>query len=346
MLAFGLGLLLSFGALSGDEQGRVNLLALMLVFVVLPIASAALALASLGRSNHFNFAFAVHWLNRRLGASSMLNLPKPPLHSVWLALQSQLAAMAMAAGSLAGFFALLLLTDIHFVWRSTLLQPAALHQFLEFIAQPWWFWEAAQPKLAILEASRDFRPNDTNVNTATFGQWWPFISACLLVYAGLLRAIIAVILLAKFNAAATKQASAPAQNTQRAAPQSSAMAAICEQLPNDFAMVNWVGFSPEVLAQCAPGIDRHPQLHAGPLASAAEQTSAAKHEGSQLVLVKAWEPPLAELGDYLAMGNGLVYPIELDNQHRLLPASNQQLEEWRRFIGQFPHWRIYQRPAS
>jgi hypothetical protein len=60
-----------------------------------------------------------------------------------------------------------------------------------------------------------------------------------------------------------------------------------------------------------------------------------------LVLVKAWEPPLAELGDRLKVRSGMIVPVDGDGD-RLRPAKHQHLEEWRRFAAQCGDWQVWE----
>ena len=142
-----IGFLLSWIVLSGDSQGRVNIFYLLLVYLFIPLLSILASVFSLLLGKGINLArlvaafplwtFQTKDLIRKI---HQMNLDKS-----WFLMQSQAAAIAFSLTSLTTYFILLLATDLNFVWRSTILNPADIYPFLKLVAAPWVFWEGAQP---------------------------------------------------------------------------------------------------------------------------------------------------------------------------------------------------------
>jgi len=66
---------------------------------------------------------------------------------------------------------------------------------------------------------------------------------------------------------------------------------------------------------------------------------AQQSEARQLVLVRSWEPPLAELSDYLQTGDGYIMPLDWKNSRRV-SIEPFHLEEWRRFTAAQKKWEL------
>ena len=176
---FCIGLVITLSFLSGDDEGRVNLLYLLLLFVFIPVAGFILSLLSL-----------VLPLGRGL-AESVIEIPIWPkqwrrelpgmemtgIRRAWFFYLSQLLALSLGLGCLIGFFVILLVNDVSFVWRSTVLAASDLLPLLRFLALPWTFWHEAQPSLTLLQLSQDFRLGEPNTNALVLGQWWKYAPA-------------------------------------------------------------------------------------------------------------------------------------------------------------------------
>jgi hypothetical protein len=68
-----------------------------------------------------------------------------------------------------------------------------------------------------------------------------------------------------------------------------------------------------------------------------------------LVLVKSWEPPLGELGDYLhsLSGSQQKFILPLDwGEGVVKPITANHLNEWRRFCGTLSGWQLLQLDES
>lgn len=344
LAGFVLGLLLSFAVLSGDELGRVNLLYLLLIFLFIPLASAIVSIVSLIRGRGINLA-------RLLSATPIWSKSQQTyLHKIrqmhldkhWFFLQSQAAALAYSVAGVVTFILLLLATDINFVWRSTLLDAEDLYPLLKVVASIWPFWDSAQPTLELLQMTQDSRLTHSYSDIDQFGHWWAFILATQIVYSFFLRGALLfagkVWLTAKLKKDVELQLSQKLDQHSHPVSTSHALEPITHQLPENYALSNWAGFSSELID--ALKLTPTQTVSVDPLIMSEESTVS----DQQLVLVKSWEPPMGELQDYLHQGRGLLFPIDLKSQTVKAPEQ-RHLEEWQRFVRTLPNWRIY-RPTE
>jgi hypothetical protein len=350
VVSFLLGFLLSLGVLNGDEAGRVNLLYLLFVYLLIPLLGAVLSVVSLIKGKGLNIARLLSALPiwTKAQQSQLFELRQQQVDKSWFFMQSQMAALAYACASLLTFLILLLVTDINFVWRSTLLTAEQLLPALQVIAAPWWFWESAQPTIELLRFTQDSRLSDTYENTQSFGQWWAFILATQIFYAFLLRGTL--LFIAKVTIKRQQKAnrhqpinsqpdshqnSSQSQGTPLKSSTSSKLADITHALPNDYVICNWAAFSDELITQT--GLNTASLISKGPLVAVPSELN---NTATQLILVKAWEPPMGELQDYMHNGSGLLYPINL-KQNKIMSPEQKHLQEWQRFTAQLDNWSIY-----
>ena len=343
----GLGLILAWSVLSGDQQGRVNLLYLLLVYLFLPMASVIISTLSLLSNKGLNLARIISALplwskdkTRLLRKAQQFNVEK-----YWLFYQSNMAALAFSVVSLIVFFVLLVATDINFVWRSTILESKDLYPILEFVALPWQFWSSAQPDLELLILTQDSRLQTTAEGSLVYADWWRFVLATQLFYSVFLRSILLVgtrIIFAKKIASDFENKLSSKVNFHLQDPgEQLEYATVIHELSQAIVINNWSGVSSELL-RAFPNLDLSSDnfLHAGPLASEIDQRVAERWQGEQLVIVKSWEPPLGELADFLQNGKGFVWPMDF-NEAGCVPLQNVHLQEWRRFVAHLPEWHLY-----
>ena len=347
----GLGIVLSWSVLAGDSQGRVNLLYLLLVYLAFPILSLVLSALTLIRGNGINLASLVtrfpiwsHEHSRLLHKMHQLGIDKS-----WLFYQSQLAALAFSFSSLLVLFLLLLATDINFVWRSTLLSAEALYPLLQIVATPWQFWNEAQPDLELLRATQDSRL-DSSVSSREHANWWQFVVAIQLFYCILTRSLLMLFSRVWFRYQLAHDFESQLKPNQAGQSQAESFqyhdTNICHQVTKNIVLTNWCGLNLELLQSAKlAGLEQHhftPEsvLTAGPLVDEANQRIAERWQGAQLVLVKAWEPPMKELEDYLENGHGYIFPIDW-KQQGLTKLTSGHLAEWYRFADQLADWQLY-----
>ena len=194
-------------------------------------------------------------------------LQQKRLDKLWLFMQSQAAALAYAFASMLTFVLLLLITDINFVWRSTLLDANDLLPLLNTLASPWWFWDAAQPDLVLLQTTQDSRLNQIATDTQAFANWWPFVFASLLVYSFLARGVLLLLTRLWLN----KQSQSDLQNRleqqwqqhQRQKPSTPPLSDVTHSLPANLAITNWAGLNDSIKQQLPAACNGQSTLLAG-----------------------------------------------------------------------------------
>ncbi len=341
------GLVISMGLLSGDAQGRVNVLLLLALFVGLPLIMLVFNLLAWLHPSPPLMGYLLALFQRQfpvMPASAWLHWRQSPRFIPWLQLQSQYAAIAYALGSLLGLLLLLLFSDINFVWRSTLLTPEQLLPLLSGVAKPWGFWSSAQPSFDLLSATQDSRLHGAGVSTR-HADWWPFIVATQLFYVLFLRTLMAFLsawqlwqLRRQHAQIMSLLVTAPTQ--QKESP-NNALAQVCHALPSEFVWINWAGIDARLWQQLEAPLAQRPCLFTGPMATVQQQIQAQQDPRPQVLLVKAWEPPLAELGDYMReVVTGFIVPLDMQQQS-LRPLRPQHLEEWRRFVAGHRGWQVF-----
>lgn len=348
VLALLAGLTATLVFLGGDDQGRVNLLYLLLLFVFIPLAGLLLSLLLLVlKSGHGLASWLLalpcwprHWhpqafLADRLSGSQLLR-------RAWLFYVSQLVGFCLGVGSLLAFMLILLGTDVSFVWRSTLLQAEDLVPVLQLLALPWRFWPEAQPSLALLQMSQDFRLGAQVHDASVLGQWWRFALAAQCTFNLLPRGIMLVLALLSYRyryqqslkSAAVSVVVSRSGHNQVPAP--GPLANLAQHLGKPYLLLNWA----QAAAPCVDYISR--QCGAAQATyQRGEAVPSSRH--ALVVLVKGWEPPMGELLDYLQTlpQAGYVLPLDWDEQG-VKPLSSGHLQEWRRFTGQLGGWSVLQ----
>ena len=343
-----LGFLVGFGTLSGDEQGRVNLLFLLLIFAFLPVMTLVLSLVFLLRRNGRGLA---GWLlelplwPRHLSAA-LLELDVRQCRKDWLVHQGQVLGLSFSFGTLFVFLLLLLGTDISFVWRSTILEAADLLPTLQLISFPWRYWPEAQPSLLLLEQTRDFRLSDSAVAMPDASQWWRFILAVQVCYSLLPRSLLWLYsrqrVRSQYRASDFQQASiVAAAPAAQAAPE---LAEVVQMVSQPWTLLVWGANQKDCIKAIQSAYGRAEQVIE---LEATSKSLAIEH--SVVVLVKSWEPPLAELADVLQLlpqqGQRLILPVEWSKQ-ALGEVRPVHFAEWRRFAATLPGWKVLQREGS
>jgi len=354
-LSFGLGLLglccgflLSYGVLAGDAEGRVNLLFVLLLFAFVPVAGLLLSLLFLLVGGGKGFA---GWL---------LDLPLWPKHltlalprlsmfhgkQLWFFYQTQVLSLSFGIGCILLYLLLLLGSDITFVWRSTLLEPEDLLPTLQVIGLPWSFWQEAQASLTLIEQTRDYRLDPQNAGAPLVGLWWKYILAAQIVYNLLPRTLMLLIARYKYqrrlraNAAQTKQAATDQRSANTI--ERGALATLVTAVDAPYTVLDWAGVPANCVTQIKDSFGEIAAIHQiGPMPQQFEGNPAKSQ--SLVVLVKSWEPPLAELADRLrhiqSNADKLILPLDWDETAIRKPAT-AHLDEWRRFTATLPEWKV------
>lgn len=250
----------------------------------------------------------------------------------WLVLRaSQMFAVAFNIGLLAVYLALVVFTDLAFGWSTTLDVDAARVQVLvETLARPWNNWlAAAVPSAELVEATRYYRAGGTAVvNAASLGRWWSFLFMCLVTYGLAPRLLLLVFAAWRLDRATRRtllhlpgvaelryRLNRKAVETRAEDPESDVPAPtaspIGESIPVNGACVAilWGGHAisdaeaVRVVARSA-GLATNGVHRAGIGASLEDDRetlhAAVAFDGPIAIIVKAWEPPLGELIDFIA----------------------------------------------
>lgn len=343
-----LGVILSYGVLSGDAQGQVNLLFLLLLFVFLPVLALLATVLFLLRPRGRGI---IGWLlelpvwpaGQRAALMAILTHRE---RKAWLVYQAQFFSLGFSLGCLLLYLLLLLATDISFVWRSTLLGAGQLLPVLETLALPWWFWDSAQASQALLEQTRDFRLELEGDARGRVGLWWRYILAAQLVYSLLPRTI--ALLLARRALGRRSGVTAGSGNIGqrvRYPTPDPVLAAVTGTVVSPFVLLDWAGAPEPVLASLQDLLGPPERLQSvGPGMPEGELSHGAS-PAALVVLVKGWEPPLGELADFLQTlpdaPQRLLLPLDFD-AHRVQPLRQAHLDEWRRFAASAGDWQVLQ----
>jgi hypothetical protein len=344
------GFLAAYGVLAGDDEGRVNLLLLLLLFAFLPVVGLLLSIFLLLKGGGKGLAGWILeiplWPRHLTLALSRLG----PTHGLelWMFYQTQVFVVSFSVGCLLLYLLLLLGSDITFVWRSTLLEPGDLLPALQAIGIPWRFWPEAQASLALIEQTRDFRLEPQVMSQPVVGLWWKYILATQLVYNLLPRSLMLLVSRQKYRARLQQNSLRQAHDSQH---QSSAavrdentLARLTRSVTLPFTLLDWADLPPVCYERIQQLLGDAAEIHPlGPLRHRLETPLAGNH--SLIVLVKSWEPPLAELADRLKDINSKAVKVILPmdwNDSGIRQPTPAHLDEWRRFAATLTDWQVLQ----
>lgn len=244
---------------------------------------------------------------------------------------SQVAAVVFNIAALGTALALITFTDLAFGWSTTLdVDAPDTRTIVQTLALPWRTWlPAAVPDAALIEASRFFRlgAGASAAAPATLTGWWPFVLCGIVVYGLLPRLVLLVIALQRQHAAtralllddarvtalidrmATPTVALEATGKEDAAPADTIPAprAAAPRAGQTGRAIVWAGSaSPEAAVELVRrrlGITTDAAVEAGGGRSLDEDRTAIASidsgRGTVVVLVRAFEPPLLELLDFL-----------------------------------------------
>ncbi len=354
-LSFGLGLLglccgflLSYGVLGGDAEGRVNLLFVLLLFAFVPVAGLLMSLLLLVRGGGKGFA---GWLLDLPLWPKHLTMTLPRLTSfhgkqLWFFYQTQILSLSFGIGCILSYLLLLLGSDISFVWRSTLLEPEDLLPTLQLIGLPWSFWQEAQTSLALIEQTRDYRLDPQGAGAPLVGLWWKYILAAQIVYNLLPRSMM-LLLARRQYLKRLRVNDAQVKYTERNQHSGTflehgVLANLVTSVDLPYTLLDWAGAPNNCVEQIEQVFGEMTAIHQISAVPQQFEENPAKSQ-SQVVLVKSWEPPLAELADRLSSiasnSDKLILPVDWNEQGIRQPTL-AHLEEWRRFTATLPGWQV------
>jgi len=354
MLGLCFGFLAAYGVLAGDADGRVNLLFLLLLFAFLPVVGLLLSIFLMVKGGGKGLTGWILdiplWPRHLILALSRLG----PTHGreLWLFYQTQIIAVSFSIGCLLMYLLLLLGSDITFVWRSTLLEPDDLLPTLQAMGTPWRFWPEAQASLALIEQTRDFRLDSEILSQPVVGLWWKYIFATQLAYNLLPRSLMLLVARHKYRArlqqSKLRQARAAQPQPTGVAGVENSLADLTRSVTLPYTLLDWADVSPGGHERIQQLLGDAAEIHPiGPLQNQAATHLPGNH--SLVVVVKSWEPPLAELADRLkdmdSNTDKLILPLDWNEMgiHQPAPAH---LDEWRRFAATLSDWQVLQLETS
>lgn len=286
--------------------------------------------------------------------------PLKPLTGPLMARTAQLSGLLFGITGLITLLVSVVIQDLAFGWTTTLATSAdTWHRVVSWIAAPWSGWlPAASPSLQLVEETRFFRLDSANgaVDPARWGAWWPFIAMAWLSWVILPRLLllgVAVIdLRRKSRRALIRHPGYQALLWRMETPtvDTGAETADGGQLPRQHRsttvpvpttslVVSWAGATaagllPDLSQPLArAGGNQSLQADRDTLGQLSELTTG--DDGPLLVITRSWEPPTAELADFLEEatdhlpGRSIVLlPMAQD---AVVRPDDQRLGQWLRF---------------
>ncbi|MEQ9395397.1 DUF2868 domain-containing protein [Haliea sp.] len=376
LLARLLALLAGFAAMAGfllgSERALVNVFLFLAVFVLLQFLLSLLAAVMMWRTvrGHVPMALPLHpgrWIvQRSLPDRRTLREAQPVLRMLFLRYGQELGALFTVGAALA-FLLVPALGEFSFVWGSTFNPGAGLVQRLaETLALPWSSWLPLATVPPEVVANSRFHPATVALDRSDIEGmrgWWPFLWACLLVYAllprvllwGLSRFFFRRLLVRSFlhypgAEQVLARMQAPLVRTRASAASATTTAPDVEPAPLGMAAADASLLVLDYGGALGPGgpadfeeLMAVPPAQVVLVGAAALQDDLARLadlpvQASErlLLVVKAWEPPLAELRDLLeplaSVPRCTVLLAPLPG--RAIP--HRKVEDWRSFARALP----------
>jgi len=310
----------------------------------------------------------------------------------WAVLRwSQLFALGFQVAALGTAICLVIFTDLAFGWSTTLTSgnpiedAAAIHKLTSTMAAPWSrVFPDAMPNIALIEESRYFRAAEhalTPEQAARLGAWWPFIILTLAVYGLLPRILTFWLAESRLNHAchvishtlpgfspvfrrlrqAHIQTTSDEPETGRPDPATIDDPALPTVEPDSIGfLINWSGV-PVAENKLRALFSDLPVHTAGGASSVesdrhlAERVATGLPPGSGIVVVvKAWEPPLMELVDFLKQLRAsatnatpiIIVPAGVGSEALIADGTPDQVEIWKRKIAGLGDPWLEVRPAT
>ncbi|MDH3718741.1 MAG: DUF2868 domain-containing protein [Planctomycetota bacterium] len=295
---------------------------------------------------------------------------------LWLLVRlTQIFAVTFNVGAIVAFVAISYGNDPTFGWRSTMLEPSALHHVTRIIGAPWSGWEPGIPSSHQIEETRYSKLEDQAFHRdqmSVWAAWWPFLLASLLGYGLLPRLLTWLIAHWKVRHALRcarlehhdvqkliERLRRPLVETQALTAEEEAEAAASgpglkqgaiDLGSGPLTVLQWAGVSlerPQVeqILHDRWGAGAGQLYQVGGLDEGCDrQALDALHGGANvgqvLLLVEAWEPPVAEYLDFITqmrerLGEGVLIVVLLfhrDQQGTPVCPTAEDREIWQRCL--------------
>jgi hypothetical protein len=364
------GFLTMAGFLFAHGQGMVNLLWFFALFVLFQLLMCLLSGATL-----VSVLLGNRPASLSLNPARLLSGRALPDWRRWREFQDvvqlgflrygQGMGVGFISGALLAFVLVPLVNDFSFFWGSTFnLTDAAMQRFAEIVSAPWDDWlPVATVDAQVITDSRYHpsagRPDPSQVES--MHSWWPFLCAAMIAYALLPRLLLGWLsrhLYRRHLASAfvafpgadqvlrrMKQplirTGGEAGSDQQPAGQEIPVEALALP-PEGVLLVNWKG----ALAAGETGeVTGLHTLKAGDVAAAGLSLAADREALARVasesvqwvvVAVQSWEPPMADLADFIEEAGRHAACVLLLRPLRGDHVSADQLDDWRRFAGELP----------
>lgn len=328
-----LALVLGFSAMATflltSGRGLVNVFMFLLLFVFVQLALCVVAAWAMARTMAGRQALVLpvnpaRWLvARALPDRRYLREAQSVLRLVFLRYGQELGAI-FTLGAVAAFFVVLALSDFTFVWGSTFnLSDSLVEDMTAAMAAPWSAWVPQATVSGDLIFASRFHPAVTTLsptNIADMRGWWPFLIMAMVTYALVPRLLLWLLSKSLYRRQARAafvqlpgsqrvlaRMKAPLVKTQAEAAHRTAGRGSDEVTADRrLLLLNWANaLAPEDIArfEAFAAVADGNIVNAG-LGSLPQELErlAPRFAGPVehiLVAVKSWEPPLADLADFL-----------------------------------------------
>lgn len=274
---------------------------------------------------------------------------------------SQAMVLSFNVAAVGGALQLIVFSDLAFGWSTTLQADAEdMHNITSAVSLPWEsYWEQAQPDAVLVATTQTYR-------SAEFGgegvareaaKWWPFLIASMLFY-GVLPRVLTVVLTRHRLQRAVVKAVAFTPGVDRVCDRLTAALVQTQAAEHETAAANGGAVAEAALPTAAVGTvicwaqapgENETALPAGGANTLDEDRAAideaARRGGVVRVVVKAWEPPVLDVLDFLrdlrgAMGDGDAIEV--------MPVGDGDREVWKKKLATVgdPWLRLVQQPAE
>ncbi|MDH3694731.1 MAG: DUF2868 domain-containing protein [Gammaproteobacteria bacterium] len=288
---------------------------------------------------------------------------------------SQYFALAFNVSAILCALYLVVFSDLAFGWSTTLkTDSGSFHGLTQWLTMPWQTGFAdATPSLELVDNTRYYRldegllPNTrTDSDPALLGQWWPFLLMCILVY-GLVPRVVttmytswriksatnrvlvsipeSVDLLERLNSPDVETAAIEPETDSRSKTENIDTQTLVEITGRDCAIVDWASAiqhrlsATQVSELC--GVEVLAEFFAGGKNTLAddqkviEQIHNLNKNSPVIIFVKAWEPPMLELVDFIndlqntdTPQKCIVIPVAFDDANQIAAPTKAHLESW------------------
>ena len=370
VVGFAVGVLSMSGVMFASKQQPVNILLFLALFVgvqlllvIISVVSAFFPFDQDRLASPLNFLNPAGLLLKR----SLKHLPStmpwgsiPQLTRFAVMRWSQVLGVAFNLALLGTLLVILAISDRSFGWSSTLnVSDSAMLGLLETISLPWsWFADSARVSAEMISNTRFQSLQNTFDSTQieAMRRWWPFLFACIVCY-GLLPRLLLMFIFRTLLKRGVRQTflnypgtalvldrlSTPFVSTHERSDEhrkpNTVDVNIQSSLPvgHGFTVVNWAGAMDNADHQLDQlGIKANSVVNAGLDLQEDKQVISAHQQQSEslMIAVKSWEPPLAELKDFIVEINngGQAYLLLMPLKQR--PISAHELSDWQLFVQQ------------